>query len=68
MTGRRFCLVQDNSSHWYLIPTSRRAAWEAHCDLDEDDEAGWEHPEWAERVDGGPEGVHFENPRQTTND
>ena len=62
---RRYCLVQDNDSHWYIIPANRRQDWEAHCELDPNDEASWSDPFWAERIDGDPSTVHFENPRQT---
>ena len=45
-------LVQDNDSHWYVIPFTCRAEWAAFCDIPEDDERGWDVPEWATRVDG----------------
>lgn len=47
----RFLLRQDLSSHWYVIPAERKAAWDAWCDLDEDDEAAWDAPEWATEID-----------------
>jgi hypothetical protein len=43
----------DNSSHHYIVPVSKRNEWRAWADLPEDDEAGWEAPEWATRIDGG---------------
>lgn len=47
----RFLLRQDQSSHWYVIPEERAEAWRAWADLDEDDEAAWDAPEWATRID-----------------
>ena len=48
----RFFLGQDSSSHWYLVPAAKRAEWETWCMIPDDDERGWEPPEWAQRIDG----------------
>lgn len=49
-----FVLRQDNSSHWYLIPYDRVDDWNRWSELDEDDEASWDAPEWATPVNGSP--------------
>ncbi|HEY3495958.1 MAG TPA: hypothetical protein VGK73_14770 [Polyangiaceae bacterium] len=58
-----FFLAQDNSCHWYCVPTSKREEWEAWCDIPEDDERSWNEPDYARRLDGGPEQVEFQNPK-----
>lgn len=49
----RFFKAVDNSSHHYIVPLAKRAEWIAWRDLPEDDENGWDAPEWAVRIDGG---------------
>ncbi len=63
MTDRRYFLAQDQSTHWYLVPAERRQDWDAWCNLDEDDAASWERPDWASRLDGDPSRVTFAEPR-----
>jgi hypothetical protein len=46
-------LVRDTSGHRYIVPVEHVDDWVALYDLDEDDEASWEVPEWAERIEGG---------------
>ncbi len=58
----RWILVQDSSSHWYVIPHERRMDWELFCDIPDDDERGWEPPAYANAVGGAPCLVTFENP------
>lgn len=58
----RFFLAQDGSCHWYLVPATRRAEWDAWRDLPEDDEDSWEAPKWAERLERHPSTVTFESP------
>jgi hypothetical protein len=58
----RFYLSQDSSCHWYIIPESKREEWSKFNDMDEDDPASWDVPEWANRVGGDPGQVTFENP------
>ena len=60
--SERFFLAQDNSSHWYVIPVSKRDEWSAWLDLDGDDERAWDVPEWALRTYGAPSLVIFEAP------
>lgn len=63
MTNRqKYFLSQDNSCHWYVIPDDKRQEWEDWCNLDEDDEASWNVPEFAIEVGGSPFRVTFENP------
>ncbi len=58
----KFFLDADNSGHWYVVPVSRRIEWETWSQLDEDDEASWDVPDYARRVNGAINGVEFENP------
>jgi len=60
--SERYYLTQDNDSHWYVVPVTKRDEWNAWLELDEDDEAAWEAPEWALRTYGSPGVVEFENP------
>ena len=54
----QYFLSQDQSSHWYVVPISRKDEWNDWVDLDEDDEAGWEVPEYAISA-GNPSSVIF---------
>ncbi len=58
----RFFLAQDNSSHWYVVPVSKRDEWSAWLELNEDDEKAWDAPDWALRTYGAPSLVTFEAP------
>lgn len=58
----RYFLDQDNSMHWYLVEADHGAEWDAWTSLPDDDPAGWACPGYAERLDGGPSRVTFENP------
>lgn len=60
--GERFYLTQDNDCHWYVVPELKRQEWEAWLEIDDDDEAAWEAPEWALRTYGSPSVVTFEAP------
>ncbi len=59
----RYFFDQDNDGHWYLIPAERFKEWEAFTELDPDSEESWDVPIWANRLDGGPNLVTFENPQ-----
>ena len=48
----RFEIVSDNSGHEYYIPVERYTDWASFMMLDEDDEASWEVPNFATRIDG----------------
>lgn len=48
----RFFIGTDSSSHSYVVPVARRAKWKRWCAIPEDDEASWDVPEWATRIDG----------------
>lgn len=52
-------LDQDCSSHWYVVPRSRQAEWDAWTSIDEDDPKAWNAPEWAARIGGSPTLVTF---------
>lgn len=51
MTERYF-VGSDNSGHEYFVPVARREEFDEWAQLPEDDEAGWETPEYATRIDG----------------
>ena len=59
----RYFLDQDQSSHWYIVPLDRQEEWREWCNLDEDDEAAWDEPDYVQRIGGSPALVTFENPR-----
>ena len=48
----RYFVGSDNSGHEYYVPISKRGEFQAWAELPEDDEAGWEAPEYAKRIDG----------------
>lgn len=54
-----FFLTTDQSSHWYVVPANRAEEWLIWCQLPEENEAAWDAPEWAIRVNGAPELVRF---------
>jgi hypothetical protein len=55
----RFFIDSDDDGHWYVVPLAQRAAWEKWCALPSTDEEAWEVPGFAERLDGGPNGITF---------
>ena len=59
---KRYFLDQDNSSHWYMVEADRRDDWVVWVELDDEDKDGWDTPEYAFRVDGGPNEWTFQNP------
>lgn len=61
MSAPRFFEGSDGSCHRYLVPFEFLAEWNQWCELPEDDEASWEAPEWAQRIDGGL--LTFTDPR-----
>lgn len=63
MSARRFFLDQDNSAHWYIVDAEYARQWSEWRDLPEDDPAGWDAPDFARRIDGGVQGITFEDPR-----
>ena len=58
----RYFLGADNSGHWYLVDANKRTEFEVWTNLSDDDEAGWTCPEYAERINGSPAQVTFEQP------
>lgn len=48
----RYFIGVDNSSHRYYVPVDRRKEFEAWSELDEEDESGWDAPEYATLIDG----------------
>jgi hypothetical protein len=59
--GERFFLAQDDSCHWYLVPDTKRAEWEAWRNLSGADERSWTVPDFAKPIDG-PHRLTFTNP------
>jgi hypothetical protein len=45
-------LVQDNDSHWYVIPDDKLPEWEEWRDIPGSDERSWELPDYATEVSG----------------
>lgn len=58
-TQQTYFLAQDRDCHWFVVPTAYQAEWAAWCNLDDDDEASWDVPDWAESIGGGPSLVTF---------
>lgn len=53
-----FILVQDNDSHWYVIPKAEEHAW--HRWIESSDYADGETPIWAFAIGGSPSLISFE--------
>lgn len=60
----RFFLARDNSAHWYLVEAGSREEWERWSNLPEDDEAAWEAPAFARRLNGSPSQITFTDPQE----
>jgi hypothetical protein len=60
----RFCLDRDNDGHWYIIPADKVKAWAVFLSIPEDDERSWDVPDWAQRINGSPSRITFENPEE----
>jgi len=54
-----FFLSRDNSGHWYVVPVSKQAEWDAWLEIDEDDERAWTAPDGVVPVCGSPCLVRF---------
>lgn len=55
---KRYCLIQDNDSHWYVIPADKLQTWEIIVFDNEEVDI----PAWAHRVGGSYTAVEFERP------
>lgn len=58
--SERYFIGSDNSGHEYYVPVSRMDEFRRWSELPEDDEDGWDAPEWATRIDGS---FTFTDPR-----
>ena len=58
----RFFFDQDNDSHWYLVPVDRREERDLWRAIPVEDERAWVEPDFAKRMDGGPEHYTFIDP------
>jgi len=56
---KKYFLSTDNSGHWYIVDADHREEWEEWCELDDNDERGWEAPDFAYSVGGCPGQVEF---------
>lgn len=52
----KYCLVRDNSSHWYVIPTDHSEEWWRIMETEPN-----EAPDWADRVNGSACMVSFDS-------
>ena len=57
---QRYFIGSDNSGHDYLVPVEKRDEFWAWSEMDEDDPASWEAPEYVKRCEGG---LTFTDPR-----
>lgn len=60
MKAEKYFIGYDQSSHQYLVPLRCKEEWDEWTELDEDDERGWEAPDYAIEFEG--ELLTFENP------
>ena len=60
MTTERYFIGSDNSGHEYYVPVSRQDEFQKWAELPDDDEAAWDTPEYAKRIDGS---FTFTDPR-----
>ena len=56
---QKYILIQDDDSHWYVIPADKEQEWHEWCDIDPDDERSWTPPDFAESVGGSTSLVKF---------
>lgn len=54
-----YFLDQDGDGHWYIIPSNRRDDWLTWLETSEDEEMGWEEPDYVVRLGGHPNTVEF---------
>ena len=59
----RFILVQDNDSHWFVIPETEREEWGDWRDFPDTDKRSWTPPDFAQAVGGSPSLVTFTDPK-----
>ena len=52
MQVERYFIGHDDSGHQYFVPMSRHDDWIKWSSLPEDDETGWNVPDYATRIDG----------------
>ncbi len=62
MTEARFCFVQDDDCHWYIIPSDKRDEWREWENIDSNDPRSWDPPEFAVRIDS-PFSYSFTDPQ-----
>lgn len=53
----RWCLINDDDGHWYVIPAARKEDFE-HWVY----QSGGAQPEWVRSVSGHPNNVTFTSP------
>lgn len=53
-------LDQDQDCHWYMVQADKRKEWDDWVNMNQDDPAAWDAPEFAKPLGGGPQEVEFE--------
>lgn len=61
MDKEKYFIDKDQSSHYYIIPLSKKEDWKKFNQLDEDDPKSWELPDYAIPVGGCISRVTFSN-------
>lgn len=59
----RYFLSCDDSAHWFLVELEHADEWYEWTDQLSKDAADWNTPKFATRIDGGPGGVSFIDPK-----
>lgn len=54
-----YCLVRDDDTHWYVIPSDKKSNWENIWEIHYTDDEFPDIPFWADRVGGSPSLVIF---------
>ena len=49
---KKYFFDQDNDCHWYKVELDHKDDWLKWLNLDEDDEASWNVPEYAKIING----------------
>lgn len=58
----RYFLDRDGTGSWYLVRDDKQAEWFAWLQIPDDDQRGWEPPEFAKRIGGFLPAVTFSAP------
>lgn len=61
---KRYFIGSDNSGHKYVVELAHRDEWVAWSELPEDDESGWETPDYAHRLNMSLSFLSFTDPKE----